>query len=957
MPIIHEQRTALVLVRSAGSMEQGLGFGPFALYPEQKLLLEDGAPVDLGSRALDILVLLVRRRGELVRKQALIAAAWPGIFVEDVSLRVHVSALRRSLGDGLEGRRFIKTIPGRGYSFVAPVAALGDGGLNASSPAQVWLTPERRVVGRAGLIASLEADLSRERVITLTGPAGIGKTTVAVEVARRVSSSYADGTALVDLSPLTDPRAIPMTLEIAVGLPIHRTPTLEGVAAALSDRRMLLILDNCEHLVESVAEAVGILLARAEGVQIISTSREPLDVRGEKLRRVGPLGLPEDRVSYPAADIRAFPAIELFEHRAKAVLDHFEIDDANAGLVADICRRLDGVPFAIELAASHVDAFGLSDIGAQLDARMGFLDASARRTAPRHQRSLRGALAWSYDLLAEDERALLRRLSVFAGTFSLADATALLGSSRRRDTTRGIGSLASKSLLSLDLLGLEARYRLLEMTRLFAAERLTEEDDEETWRQSHADLVKVRLLSLATEVTPAGAPGPPASARYIDDLHIALDWAFATAREGERAVALTLAAVPLWTRLSLHHECRRRTELALDVKRDGPERGAQDLALRAALGSAILYGEGPGPAAIAALREALDAARTLGDTEHELRALWALFSCGTNGGDYVGALSVAEDFAKAAARSSIGDDRLIAQRLLGLAYHYGGQFGRARNHTETMLSEYVPPPDSRDIRRYHFEQRVLAEAIHSTLLWILGSPDQARIVGDRNLGAAQSLDHPLSLTYALAIHVADLICLFTDAEGAREDLGRLAQQAERFPWSPAKVFFDTLEAMFETRFGDVHKGVDRLQGALARQRNARLWVGTTNAQAFLASGYRRIGDSKRARDSIEAALQQARAHGELWCVAELTRVKGEIARDTGDLVLASELFEAAIREAREQGALAWELRAATDLARLRSEEGRKQDAVELLTRTYSKFSEGFETADLQAAAKLLQSCV
>jgi predicted ATPase/DNA-binding winged helix-turn-helix (wHTH) protein len=931
-------------------MEQGLGFGPFALYPRQKLLLEDGAPVDLGSRALDILVLLARRRGDVVSKAALIAAAWPDVFVDEVSLRVHVSALRRSLGDGVGERRFIKTIPGRGYSFVAPVAALGD--LAANGSATAWLAPERRIVGRDDLMAALETDLGGERLVTLTGPAGIGKTTVAVEVARRVSRSFGDGSALVDLAPLTDARAIPMTLEIAAGLSNLGAPTLENIAAALSERRMLLIFDNCEHLVESVAAAVEVLIAGTKAVQIISTSREPLGVRGEKLRRVEPLGLPEDDAGHTTAEIRAHPAIELFEHRARAVLDSFRIDDTNAGLAANICRRLDGIPFAIELAASRVDAFGLADISAQLDARMGFLDVSASRKAPRHQRSLRDALAWSYDLLAQDERALLRQLSVFAGAFSLADATDLVGAERRREAVLGIGGLVAKSLLSVDVRGLEARYRLLEMTRLFAAERLAQEDDEGAWRRQHADLVKARLESLATEVTPSGAP---AATRYIDDLHVALDWAFAAAPEAERAAALTLTAVPLWTQLSLHRECRRRTERALRLRREGPEKGAQDVALSGALGSAILYEEGPGPAALAALLAALGAARAPGDAEHELRALWALWSCHTNSGDYDGALAVAQDFTEAAGRSPIGDDALIAHRILGLTYYYRGEFGRARRHHEAMLGEYVPPPDGRDIRRYHFEQRVLAESIHSTILWILGFPDQARIVGDRSLGEAQSLGHPLTLTYALAIHLADIIGPFTDAEAARGDLRRLAEQADRFPWSPARMFLDTLQAMFEIRFGDAHRGVDRLEAALLKQRKARLWVGSTNALGFLASGYRRMGDFARARDAIEVALQQSRSHGELWCAAELTRFKGEIARDAGDPDAAAEFFEAAIEEAQAQGALAWELRAATDLARLWSERGRKPDAARLLKGTYAKFSEGFETADLQAAAELLQS--
>ncbi|MDB5470225.1 MAG: hypothetical protein JWR84_1785 [Caulobacter sp.] len=939
--------------QSAAFMGQGLGFGAFALYPLQKLLLENGTPVDLGSRALDILVLLARRRGEVLSKEALIAAAWPGVFVDDVSLRVQVSALRRSLGDGLGDRRFIKTVPGRGYSFVAPVAALGEALPDAPRPASAWLAPERRIVGRDGLMTALETDLQSERLVTLTGPAGIGKTTVAVEVARRLAGSYGDGSALVDLAPLTDPRALPMTLEIAAGLSTHATPTLETIAPALSDRRMLLIFDNCEHMVESVARAVEILLAGTTGIQIISTSREPLGVRGEKLRRVEPLGLPDGGAGLDVAQIRASPAVELFEQRARAVLDRFVVDEANAGLVADICRRLDGVPFAIELAASRVDAFGLSDIAAQLHARLGLLDASAPRTAPRHQRSLRDAIAWSYDLLTDDERALLRRLSVFAGAFSLADATGLVGADRR--PAQGIGGLAAKSLLAADVRGLEARYRLLEMTRLFAAERLAEEDDDDLWRRRHADLVKTRLETLAAEVRPAGAPGPPAAARYIDDLHLALDWAFAAPGEAERAAALTLAAVPLWTQLSLHHESRRRTELALGLKRETPEPSTRDVALRAALGSAILYEEGPGPTAIAALREALDAARTLGDAEHELQALWALFSCATNGGDYPGALSVAEAFAEAAARSPIGDDRLIAHRMLGLAHRYSGEFGQALRHTEAMLSEYVPPADGRDIRRYHFEQRVLAEAVQSSLLWILGFPNQARIVGDRCLGEAESLGHPLTLTYALAVHLNDLISLSDDAPAAREDFRRLTEQAERFPWSPARMFLDTLEGMFEIRFGDAHKGLDRLQAALSRQRKARLQVGSTNALGFLANGYRRIGDLGRARDCLEAALRQARDHGECWNVAELTRFKGEIARDAGDSTAAAALFESAIELARAQEALVWELRAVTDLATVRAGQGRKEDAARLLTETCAKFSEGFETADLRAATRLLQS--
>ena len=942
---------------SIGLADEGLGFGPFTLFPSQRLLLENGEPVELGARALDILTLLASRRGEVVSKQALLAEAWPDVFVEEVNLRVHVAAVRRALGDGVDGRRFLKTIPGQGYSFVAPVVALGRVRPEPVATAP-WLPQQtRRVVGRDAIIASVVEDLAHERLITLVGPAGIGKTTVAIAAADRARTMFPDGGAFVDLAPVSDPATLPIMLAMSLGLTELGVTTVENVAAAIRGRKMLLIVDNCEHLIGAVAEALHVLLARTDRIQVIATSREPIGIPGEKLRRLAPLDLPDPAEIRTAEQARTNPAIQLFEQRARAARDSFELDDVSAPVLADICRHLDGVPFAIELAASRVDTFGIGELKAQLDDRMSLLEYSGGRIAPRHQRSVRDALAWSFDLLPEPERMLLRRLSVFAWSFTLEDAVdlAAIADATPRSVIDGVAALASKSLLAVEFHGLEARYRLLETTRIYAEEKLAGDDRPGVWRRRHAGLIQARLERAEAGAPRGGSPGLPAAAQYLGDLRAALDWAFADPAEIDTAANLTLAAVPLWTQLSLHAECRRRTEAALSQVRGPAEERYRDMRLRAALGSAILYGEGHGPAAAAALTEALDAARRLGDVEHELRALWALFSRELNTGGYRRALDHARAFTEAAERSLLRDDALIGERILGCAYHYLGEPKRARVHTEAMLSRYIPPTDGRDIRRYHSDQRIVAQDLLTPVLWILGLPDQAKVLSDRNLSEARLLDHPLSLIFALASHGFHAICLAGDVDAAREDLRILADLAERLPWSPAAGLLGTLSGSLDARLGDPALGVTRLEAAIQRRAASGLVLQQANVMGILAVGWRRTGDTGRALAAIEAALDLANRYGELWCRPELMRIKGEVLRDAGEMSAAEAAFGSAIRDAQERGALGWELRAATNLGQLWIDLGRPEPARELVGKVCEQFAEGFGTVDVQAALNHLRT--
>jgi DNA-binding winged helix-turn-helix (wHTH) protein len=289
-----------------------ISFGPYRLLAAQRLLLEGDRPVRLGSRAFDILAALVERAGEVVGKEQLIARAWPQTFVEEANLEIQVSALRRALGDGHGGNRYVITVPGRGYNFVAPVRR-EETLRAASAPPAPSTTPHNlpfavtRMIGRDDAVAALVTRLSRERLVTVVGTGGIGKTTVALAVAERMIASYEHGVWLVDLAPLGDPRLVPSAVATVLGLEIRADDLLSGLVTRLRDKRMLLLLDNCEHVIEAVASLAAALLSRASGVNILATSREPLGVTGESEYHLEPLGLPRASSRLTAAEAATFP--------------------------------------------------------------------------------------------------------------------------------------------------------------------------------------------------------------------------------------------------------------------------------------------------------------------------------------------------------------------------------------------------------------------------------------------------------------------------------------------------------------------------------------------------------------------------------------------------------------------------------------------------------------------------
>jgi len=541
-----------------------LRFGRFRLQPAQRLLLENDAPVKLGGRAFDVLWALVERRDRAVPKNELMQLAWPKLVVEENNLQVQVVTLRKLLGPGA-----ITTIPGRGYQFTVPLDTAV-----AQVPAEAPIAPARPVetsmsnlptelqplYGRDDDLAQLSVLIGQHPLVTVVGPGGIGKTRLAQAAAHRARADFADGVWVVELAPVIDPAlavsAVSRTLEVQLG-PDSKAAEL---AAMLRSRRMLLVLDNCEHLLDTVAEIAAAVRREAPSVRVLATSQEPLRLPDEQVYRLGTLALP-DGLSVDAA--RHVGAVALFVARAQAAAPTFALTAQNLPIVVDICRRLDGIALAIELAAARVPLLGVDGLRAKLDDRFRVLTAGARFALRRHQ-TLRAALEWSHSLLTADEQAVFRRLGVFTGTFGLSSAqrVAAAGAIDEWSVLEILGALVDKSLVVVEA-GAEPRYRLLETGRAYALEQLAVSGEMDQVLLCHAQAMLAAFQQSRDEYwTSTTGARVDRYAADVDNLRAALDWAAASG-EAELAIALAGASSWIWPHIGLHTEGLRRCDQAI----------------------------------------------------------------------------------------------------------------------------------------------------------------------------------------------------------------------------------------------------------------------------------------------------------------------------------------------------------------------------------------------------------
>jgi predicted ATPase len=538
---------------------------------------------------------------------------------------------------------------------------------------------------------------------------------------------------------------------------------------------------------------------------------------------------------------------------------------------------------------------------------------------------------------------------VFAGGFTLEAASAVIASDEMTPygIVNHVVNLVAKSLVATEAGSPDTRYRLLETTRAYALEKLSESGERGDVARRHAAYFQDLLERAETETgeeTSSVTAWAIAYGRDIGDVRAALDWAFSPAGDAAIGVALTVAAVPLWTRWSLMEECRRRTEEALRL---APLDKRREMQLLAGLAPALLATRGPRPDITAAWASVLKIAESVNDSEHRLRALWGLYIDRYMHGDFRAALGFAERFRQLATDAADTASLLVCDRMIGTALHALGDLGGARTHIEYMLDNYVAPS-----RRLHlhvpYDQRVLARCWHSQILWQQGAADQAVQIARSNVVDARAIEHLFSLRFAL-VNACSIELLTGDLAAA----SGLAQMLFDNIWN---VWGRCFSAVLLIRRGEVASGAERLQAALTELPAGAFLIYYNTFVAELARAQGLAGQVAQGLATLEAALARAVHNEELWYMAEFLRVQGELTllQDPPNATPAAEaLFRKSIDWASRQGALSWELRAATSLARLYRTHARSNEARAVLAPVYRRFSEGFATADLREAKALL----
>jgi len=657
-------------------------FGRFELNPTTRQLAVDGKPVVLGAKAFDVLFALVERRERLVTKDELLELVWPNLVVEENNLQVQVSALRKTLGT-----EAIATIPGRGYRFALELSPVGEPPSAAEARRHNLPRPLTSFIGHEDDLAEYVKLLEQVRLLTLTGIGGCGKTRLAIKLAERVLPSFPDGVWFVDLAPLSDAERVPLTVASTLGIRKRADqPRIDTLCEYLARRQTLLVLDNCEHLTAACAALAQRLLSAAPGVCVLATSREGLNVPGERTVTVRSLALPTIGSEHDIPKLESCETARLFVERARLAVTKFSLDAKTAPAVAEICRRLDGIPLAIELAAARVKVLSVEEICARLDDRFRLL-TGGRTTALARQQTLLAAIQWSYDHLAPDEQQLLRLLSVFTGGWTLSGAVRVIGDQADEyEVLDLLARLVDRSLVTIERTeGGTTRYAMLETVRQYAQEQLNQSGEGDVARTRHLDF----YVTLAEEAEPKLSGGKQGEwlvrlKAELDNLLLALAWCDHAGDRRDMGLRLAYALRDFWLYTGIT-ELGHQVTLAALARAGAAERN-RDRA-RALVGAGSLSRTvGRYDEANEHLVEALSIAREIGDHKLVAKTLLILGILAHDHGSSASALRLMEESLTLA--RDLGDNMLVARALNGMGevYRAAGNLEAAQPFYEESLA-------------------------------------------------------------------------------------------------------------------------------------------------------------------------------------------------------------------------------------------------------------------------------
>src|SRR5712672_1613648 len=889
-----------------------LKFGPFELSIGEKLLRRDGVVLPLGDRALDILSYLAERPGEVVAKRELMDHVWPDVTVEEGSLRVHVAAIRKALGDGQSGNRYIANIKGRGYSFVGTVVSLAgsteSGNDRSGQPGRLPAQP-RRMIGRDPVISEVSDKLRDERFVTLLGPGGIGKTTIALAVGRAAAEEFGGEVHFVDLESLTDPRHVAGAVATSLGLALKsKDPGLELVDLVRS-QKLLIILDSCEHVIETVALLAELLYQETERVYLLATSRELLKVEGEHCCRVLPLDFPPDGSEQTANAVLRYPAVQLFVRRVAARAGSVVLTDEEAPFVAEMCRKLDGLPLAIELAAGRVAALGIKNTVARLVSQPELLKLSHRTAVPRH-RTLKATLDWSYDLLSDAERIVFRRIAPFVGHFTLDGARYVTGELGvgAGEIFDAIAGLVEKSLIAARIDDTEAQYRLLDTTRAYALEKLEEHGEFDPISLRHAQYV-IQQLESQKELLSAQPRTERVAAysRQLSNVRSALEWSFGSHGNDDVATRLAVASTQPFMELSLLTEWQGWAEQAIArlEGRYGNSRHEIEISASPPL----------------AMRQ---------DLAHEFKLLSGLFLYSSWTTDIHRALDIAARSQKVALKIQDPDDMAFAETMLGAANHLAGNHLVAQRHFEACLRHSASGSRLR-AGHYLFHHTTLSLAGMARSLLYRGVLDQSLNYARLAIEEGEKSGNPATSCRSLILILPVYLAL-EDWQSSEQYIAHLSELSAAHALKPLHAIATGLRGRWLLLQNNVRDGVPLLKRASEELEAERHEMLSMEFVSDLGAGLAASGLHEEALTLVANALDVQKRGGKFLFVPALMRVKGVIlvSRSREDYPEAEASFLSAIDWAKRQSAGLFELMAATDLAQLLLKQDRMPEARKYL---------------------------
>ncbi|MBV9701717.1 MAG: winged helix-turn-helix domain-containing protein [Methylobacteriaceae bacterium] len=930
--------------------EQGdvVSFGPFRLYPEHRKLFCEGAEVRLGGRAMDVLKALAKKNGALVHSEELFAAAWPDVFVHESNLKVTVASLRRTLREYSPAHDYVRNVVGRGYWLspdVRPLSSSDD--LPRSTP----LPDLRTVIGRDEEIAALCATMAHHRLSTIVAAGGMGKTTVAVAAAQIFEDETGHAATFVDLARVVNGEFVASTIAAALGISLEGRDVLPAATSLLARRKALLVLDTCEHVQSEVARVCDILLADTSNLRVLATSRQVLDAQHEHVVWLPPLKIPPRDCDHTVEAVLAYSGPQLLAARALEKAG-YRIQDGDAPAIAEICRRLDGAPLAIELASSRLKARSADFVLGELNDRFRRL----RRDdpgGPLRQQTLLMTLEWSYALLTRSEAEVLRAVSIFSAAF-ITDSAIYVGAALDLSppvVVEAISGLLSKAMLSIDREAGEPRYRLLDSTRAFAGDLLVAHGELDRVSSRHARR-QLEILERASleQAGMAARDWQMLCAGLVDDLRKAIDWALHGREDLLLGTRLVAAGLPLWQTLSLDLESCRNCRAAL-AELDGIDCKDPSLKLNLAVGlataNALLFDDPE--KTISMFQRAIDLAREASDANAEFRALGALALYAVLPGNRSNLPDILEAMRLAAVRTNDPFALWEHQHVYGFWEAGEGYLVKYHARLEKVFAE-MDDYSEHSLSKSQLNMKAMIRTGFAASAWYAGKPGRAQKLIDETLEMALNLGHGLTLAYCLSTGLIDTLLHMGDYKKAAYGLGLLERTIDQNglgAWVGRAVCF---RAVLNACSSDAHDPAElRLAFDSLYRKAARVahqGYLSILAETMLENGH--VDDAVEALDFIFARGP----HREMR--PEFLRIKAGTERAKGQIGEAEARLRAALRDADEIEVPCFKFRAAYDLASLLHERGASGEARALLAPLYGQFTDGFDTRDLRRARDLLE---